>query len=187
MNKGRLVIVSGLSGAGKGTIVKRLLEKYPDQYVLSVSATTRAPRSGEREGVEYFFKTREEFEEMIREGRLLEHACYVKNYYGTPKDWVLEQIEKDKNVILEIELQGAMQVKELMSDAKLVFILPPSMEELKRRLEGRGTETAEAIEERLARAEEELKYVDKYDNTIINEDIEKSVEMLHNMIQTPKV
>ena len=185
MEKGVLVVVSGLSGAGKGTICKRLLEKYPD-YVLSVSATSRKPRKGEENGREYFFITKEEFEEMIRDGKLLEYARYVENYYGTPREWVEEQLESGKNIILEIELQGAFQIRDKIPEAVLVFILPPNMEELKRRLINRGTETMEEIEKRLERAVEEMAFVPEYDFVIVNEDVEKSVDMLHNIVRSEK-
>ena len=138
MNKGTLTVLSGFSGAGKGTLVKRLLEKY-DSYVLSISATTRAPREGEQDGREYFFRTKEEFEQMIADGALLEHACYVGNYYGTPRAWVEEQMESGKDVILEIEIQGAHNIKKQYPEALLLFVAPPSAEELVRRLVGRGT------------------------------------------------
>ena len=185
MEKGVLVVVSGLSGAGKGTICKRLLEKYPD-YVLSVSATSRKPRKGEENGREYFFITKEEFEDMIRDGKLLEYARYVENYYGTPKEWVEQQLESGKNIILEIELQGAFQIRDKIPEAVLVFILPPDMEELKRRLVNRGTETMEEIEKRLERAAEEMAFVPEYDYVIINDEVEKSVDMLHNIVRSEK-
>lgn len=185
MEKGVLVVVSGLSGAGKGTICKRLLEKYPD-YVLSVSATSRKPRKGEENGREYFFITKDEFEDMIRDGKLLEYARYVENYYGTPKEWVEQQLESGKNIILEIELQGAFQIRDKIPEAVLVFILPPDMEELKRRLVNRGTETMEEIEKRLERAAEEMAFVPEYDYVIINDEVEKSVDMLHNIVRSEK-
>lgn len=178
---GKLLIISGLSGAGKGTITRRLLEKYPDDYVLSVSATTRAPRPGETDGEDYFFKSREEFEHMIENKELLEYACYVNNYYGTPKAWVEGQLSAGRNVILEIEVQGAFQVKALMPDTVLVFVVAPTFEELRRRIITRGGVGPEELEQRLERAEEELKYKDKYDFVIVNDDVEKSVEMLHNI------
>ena len=186
MNRGILLIVSGLSGAGKGTICKRIMEKYPEYYELSVSATDRAPRPGEVHGREYFFLTTEEFEKRIAEDALLEHARYVNHYYGTPRQWVEEQMAQGKNVILEIELQGAFQVREKMPEAVLVFIMPPSMEELERRLRGRGSETEEEIRNRLQRAQEELQYVDQYDYVIVNEDVEKSVDLLHNVVLQSK-
>ena len=136
--KGILTVISGFSGAGKGTVLKRLLTKY-DNYALSISATTRAPREGEENGREYFFKTREEFEKMIAKDELIEYAMYVNNYYGTPKAYVQEQLSQGKDVILEIEVQGALKIKERFPDALLIFITPPSAGELKRRLTDRGS------------------------------------------------
>ena len=136
--EGILIVVSGFSGAGKGTIMKELLEKY-DNYALSVSATTRKPRPGEEEGKAYFFKTREEFEKMIAKDELIEYARYVENYYGTPRMYVEEQLKAGKDVILEIEIQGALKVKEKFPDTLLLFVTPPTAAELKRRLAGRGT------------------------------------------------
>ena len=137
MSKGILVVVSGFSGAGKGTVMKRLLEKY-DDYALSVSVTTRAPRPGEEDGIAYFFRSREEFEQLIREDALIEYAQYVENYYGTPRSYVEEQLSAGRNVILEIEIQGAMKVKEKIPEALLVFVTPPTVAELEKRLKGRG-------------------------------------------------
>ncbi len=185
MKKGILLIVSGLSGAGKGTICNRLMEKYP-QYVLSISATSRKPRAGETNGKEYFFISKEEFEDRLKKGLFLEHAQYVGNYYGTPKDWVENQLLQERDIILEIELQGAFQVKDKIPEAITIFILPPNMEELKNRLLKRGTETEEEIEKRMKRAEEEMDFVNRYDYVIVNEDIEKSVEMLHNIVSREK-
>lgn len=183
MNKGILVVVSGFSGAGKGTVMNRLLEKY-ENYALSVSVTTRAPRPGEEEGKSYFFRSREEFERLIREDALLEYARYVDNYYGTPKSYVQEQLEAGKDVILEIEIQGAMKIREKIPEALLVFVVPPSMEELKKRLTGRGTETEEIIRSRLARAGEEAEGMDQYDYLLVNDDLETCVDALHQMIQS---
>lgn len=185
MKKGILVVVSGLSGAGKGTICKRLLEKYPD-YVLSVSATSRKPRLGEVDGKDYFFISKEQFEEMIAQGKLLEYCQYVENYYGTPKEWVLNQLEEGKDIILEIELQGAFNVRKQYPDAVLIFVLPPDMDELKKRLITRGTETMEEIEKRLLRAQEEIEYIPQYDYVIVNDVVEKSVDMLHNIVRSEK-
>ena len=154
MSKGVLTVVSGFSGAGKGTVMKRLLEKY-ENYALSISVTTRKPREGERDGIEYFFRTREEVEAMIQEDQLLEHAEYVGNYYGTPRFYVEDMLSQGKNVILEIEIQGAMKIKEKIPEAVLVFVTPPTIEELRSRLIGRGTETADVIASRLRRAAEE--------------------------------
>lgn len=183
MSKGILVVVSGFSGAGKGTVMKRLLEKYMD-YALSVSATTRNPREGEVDGREYFFRTKEEFEKLIEEDALIEYAQYVGNYYGTPRSYVEEQLSQGKNVILEIEIQGAMKVKEKIPEALLVFVTPPTVEELKNRLVGRGTETEDVIADRLARAAEEAEGMGEYDYILVNDDLEECVENLHQIIRS---
>lgn len=182
-DRGMLAVVSGFSGAGKGTLMKRLLEKY-DCYALSVSATTRAPRDGEEHGREYFFHTKEEFEELILQDALIEYARYVDNYYGTPKSYVEKQLEAGKDVILEIEIQGALKVKEKLPDTLLLFVTPPSSEELKRRLEGRGTETPEVIASRLRRASEEAKAMPLYDYILVNDDLETCVDQMHEIIQS---
>lgn len=182
MNKGILVVLSGFSGAGKGTIMGRLLSEHGEEYALSISATTRAPREGEEEGRSYFFVTKERFEQMIRDGELLEHACYVGNYYGTPKAYVEEQMLAGKNVILEIELQGALQIRERFPETRLLFVTPPNAKELKERLTGRGTETAEQIRGRLARAVEESDYIGNYDYLIINDELDQAVEELRQVI-----
>jgi guanylate kinase len=181
MNKGILVVVSGFSGAGKGTVMKRLMEKY-DDYALSVSATTRKPRPGEEDGREYFFRTRDEFEKLIEEDALLEYAQYVENYYGTPRSYVEEQLQAGRNVILEIEIQGAMKIKEKIPEALLVFVTPPTVEELERRLTGRGTETAQVIADRLARAGEEAEGMGQYDYILVNDTVEECVDHLHQII-----
>ena len=183
MSRGVLAVVSGFSGAGKGTIMKSLMAKY-DNYALSVSATTRNPRPGEEDGREYFFRTKEEFEEMIRQDQLIEYARYVENYYGTPKAYVEEQLSAGRNVILEIEIQGARKIKKKFPEAVLVFVTAPSMEELKERLVGRGTETAEVIHQRLARAAQEAEGVDEYDYLLVNDQLEDAVDRLHNIIQS---
>ena len=185
MPKGILTVLSGFSGAGKGTAMKRLLEKY-DDYALSISATTRNPREGEVDGREYFFKATEEFEKMIAQDELIEYARYVNHYYGTPRSYVEEQLENGKDVILEIEIQGALKVKEKFPDTLLVFITPPSAKELRRRLIGRGTESMEVIEQRLARAKEEAEGIDDYDCLIVNDDLESCVDELHSVIQNEK-
>ena len=181
MSKGVLTVVSGFSGAGKGTVMKRLLEKYKN-YALSISVTTRKPREGERDGVEYFFRTREEVEEMIQNDQLLEHAEYVGNYYGTPRFYVEEMLSQGKNVILEIEIQGAMKIKEKIPEAVLVFVTPPTIEELRSRLTGRGTETADVIASRLRRAAEESEGMNDYDYILINDQVEDCVDQLHQII-----
>lgn len=183
--RGILIVVSGFSGAGKGTVMRALLEKY-DNYALSISATTRNPREGEADGREYFFKTTEEFEKMIAQDELIEYARYVNHYYGTPRSYVEEQLENGKDVILEIEIQGALKVKEKFPDTLLVFITPPSAKELRRRLIGRGTESMEVIEQRLARAKEEAEGIDDYDCLIVNDDLESCVDELHSVIQNEK-
>lgn len=183
MKKGIITILSGFSGAGKGTIVKRLVKKY-DNYALSISATTRKPRAGEENGREYFFKSVDEFEEMIKNNELIEYASYVKNYYGTPRDYVEGQLSQGKDVILEIELQGAMKVKEQNPEVVLVFVTPPSADELKKRLIGRGTEDMDTINARLKRAVYESEFMDRYDYLLINDDLETCVEELHSIIQS---
>ena len=180
--RGILIVVSGFSGAGKGTLMKRLLESY-DNYALSISATTRSPRQGETHGVEYFFKSVDEFEKMIAQDELIEYAKYVNNYYGTPKDYVVNQLEAGKDVILEIEIQGALKVKEKYPDTLLLFVTPPSAEELKARLVGRGTETMDVIESRMKRAVEESQGVENYDYLVINDELEKCVKEMHSIIQ----
>lgn len=181
MSKGILVVVSGFSGAGKGTVMKRLLEKY-DDYALSISVTTRNPRPGEEDGREYFFRKREEFEKLIQEDALIEYAQYVENYYGTPRSYVEEQLQAGRNVILEIEIQGAMKIKEKISDTVLVFVTPPTIRELKNRLVGRGTETQAVIESRLRRAAEEAEGIESYDYLLVNDVVENCVDELHEII-----
>ena len=183
--QGILLVVSGFSGAGKGTIMKALLEKY-ENYALSVSATTRSPRTGEVDGREYFFKTKEAFEEMIEQNALIEYACYVGNYYGTPRAYVEEQLALGKNVVLEIEIQGARKIKERFPEAVLLFISPPSAQELKNRLLNRGTESLEVIESRLARAAEEAVGIDEYDYFVINDVVDACVEQVHQIVQSER-
>lgn len=181
--KGILLVVSGFSGAGKGTLMKELLLRY-DNYALSVSATTRAPRKGEADGQEYFFRTKEEFETMIEQGELIEYTCYVGNYYGTPRAFVEQQMKLGKDVILEIETQGALQVKGRFPDTLLLFVTPPSVEELRKRLIERGTESMEVIEERLHKAAEEAEYMGEYDYIIVNDSLDECVEYVHHVIQS---
>ena len=182
--KGLLLVISGFSGAGKGTVVKRLLELHND-YALSISATTRSPREGEQNGREYFFKSTEEFESMIDNSELIEYAKYVSNYYGTPKAYVEEQLEAGKNVILEIEIQGAL-IKKMYPDAVLLFIMPPSAEELERRLVGRGTEDEATIKARLQRASDEAKGVENYNYIVINDKVDDCVEAIHSIVNSEK-
>ena len=180
-HQGILVVVSGFSGAGKGTLMKELLKQY-DNYALSVSATTRQPREGEKDGEDYFFVNREYFQQMIEEGRLVEYAQYVNHYYGTPRDYVEKKMAEGKDVILEIEIQGALKVKKRFPDALLIFVTPPSAGELRRRLVGRGTETIEVINARLRRAAEEASGMEAYDYLLINDEIDACVEQMHQLI-----
>ena len=182
--RGILVVISGFSGAGKGTLMKKLIDEY--DYSLSISMTTRAPRTGEVDGREYFFVTTEQFEETIKQGGLIEYANYCNNYYGTPKDYVERELDAGRDVILEIEAQGALQVKKKFPEAFLVFILTPDVETLYTRLKGRGTETDEVIDRRLHRAAEEVDLVGNYDSVVVNDDLEQSAKRLHQIIQSAK-
>ena len=181
-NKGKLVVISGFSGAGKGTLMKALMKEYGDSYALSVSATTRNPRPGEMDGVDYFFVTRDKFEQMIAEDALIEYAQYVGNYYGTPKEYVQHQLDLGTNVILEIEIQGALKIKEKFPDTVLMFVTAPDANELKNRLVGRGTETPEVIAARLSRACEESMGMEKYDYLVINDTIENGISLIDRLI-----
>lgn len=181
--RGILVVVSGFSGAGKGTLMKELVARY-DNYALSVSMTTRKPRQGEVEGESYFFVDKDTFEETIAQNGLVEYACYCGNYYGTPRRWVEEQLGSGRDVILEIEIQGALKVKEKFPKALLLFVMPPSAQELRRRLTGRGTETAEVIWSRMERAVQESEGIENYDYILVNDKLEECVEQMHAVICT---
>ena len=182
MSKGVLTVVSGFSGAGKGTVMKRLLEKY-ENYALSISVTTRKPREGERDGIEYFFKTQEEVEAMIENDEFLEYARYVDNYYGTPRFYVEEMLAKGKNVILEIEIQGAMKIKAKNSGSSSGICNPTDVSKNSAAaLTGRGTETADVIESRLRRASEEAEGMLSYDYILVNDQVEDCVDRLHQII-----
>ncbi len=180
-HKGILIVISGFSGAGKGTLMKKLVREY-DNYALSISATTRAPRTGEEDGREYFFLTKEAFEQKIAENGLIEYACYCDNYYGTPRDYVEKQLAAGRDVILEIEIQGALKIRKQFPTALLLFVMPPDAEELKRRLTGRGTETEEAVNKRMARAVEEADGIEEYDYIVVNDDLESCAKELHEII-----
>lgn len=182
---GILIVISGFSGAGKGTLMKRLISDY-DDYALSVSMTTRSPREGEVNGREYFFVSKEEFEDAIAKDNLIEHACYCDNYYGTPKAYVQEKLREGKNVILEIEVQGAMQIKKKFPEALLLFVTPPTASELERRLKNRGTETDEVIAKRLNRAIDEAKSMDCYEYLIINDKLDECVVQMNEIIKAAK-
>lgn len=184
-SEGLKIILSGPSGSGKGTIVKELIKE--SNFVVSISATTRGPRVGEEHGVHYFFREKEEFEEMIAKEELLEYANFCGNYYGTPKSFIDETIKDGTDVILEIEVQGALQVKEVYPEAIFIFIMPPTFEELKKRLVGRNTETPEVIQKRLARAEDELLHYKEYDYIVVNETIEEAATQIKEIVKAEKL
>ena len=183
MNKrGMLIVLSGPSGCGKGTVVHELLSHKKNNMVLSVSVTTRAPRVGEEDGVHYFFRTKEQVRQMIADKALLEYAEYNGNYYGTPKAPIEQWLSEGKNVLLEIEVQGAMQVMQNADDYVSIFIVAPSMETLEARLRGRGTETDDVIQGRLAAAKTELSVADRYQYMVINDEVEKAVERIEAIL-----
>ncbi|MFS0672380.1 guanylate kinase [Ornithinibacillus sp. 179-J 7C1 HS] len=181
--KGILFILSGPSGVGKGTVRKEVF-KRKTELRYSISMTTREKRPGEVDGVDYFYKTNEEFEKLIEQGKLLEYAKFVNNYYGTPKDYVLETLEKGHDVFLEIEVQGAMQVKKNFPEGVFIFLFPPSLEELKNRIINRGTENEEVILNRLKEARNEIEMMDAYDYVVVNDDVEKAVDKIQSIIQS---
>lgn len=181
--EGILIVVSGFSGAGKGTIMKELTGRH-EQYALSVSATTRTARPGEEEGKEYFFKSREEFEQMIEDGALIEYACYVGNYYGTPRAYVEEMLAKGRDVILEIEIQGARKIRKQFPNAVLLFVTTKDAQVLRERLGGRGTESREVIEQRLLRAVQESEGIEEYDYLVVNDELDACVAEIHSIIET---
>lgn len=185
MGKGVLLIISGPSGSGKGTIVERLVNELG--YVVSTSATTRNPRPNEIDGIHYFFKSIDEFEKMINEGELLEYAKFCDNYYGTPKKYVEQQLESGKNIILEIEVQGALQVKKKYNDAVLIFMMPPTLKELRKRLENRGTEDQKTIDKRINRAEEELELLPEYDYIVINDTVEEATKDIDCIVNAERM
>jgi len=184
-NKGLLIVISGPSGAGKGTICKAYLQRHPET-MLSISATTRSPRPGEIDGVNYFFKTKEEFEKIIEEGGFLEYAEVYGHYYGTPKAFVRENLMAGKDVILEIDIQGALQVKERFEEGVFIFIVPPSMKELKERIVKRGTEDPETIFRRFKSAYQELNFITRYNYVVINDAVEKAVQKIEAIIIAEK-
>jgi len=186
LSKGFLLVISGPSGSGKGTVSQALLERNKD-IVFSISATTRKPRPGEKDGVNYFFLEEEEFMKRAERGEFLEYAFVHNNYYGTPKDFVLKEIEKGEIVLLEIDVQGALQIKKNYKNVVFVFLLPPTMDELKNRIIKRGTETEEDIELRLKNAFEELDFVGEYDYFVVNDKVEDAVKDIEHIIKAEKL
>jgi guanylate kinase len=180
--RGLLIVLSGPSGVGKGTVRKALFSQPDIQLQYSISVTTRKPREGEVDGVDYFFKTREEFEEMIRQDQLLEWAEYVGNYYGTPIEYVEKTLNEGKDVFLEIEVQGALKVREVFPEGLFIFLMPPSLSELKNRIVTRGTESEELIENRLKVAKEEIEMMDAYDYVVENDKVELAVERIKAIV-----
>ncbi|MDY4970252.1 MAG: guanylate kinase [Lachnospiraceae bacterium] len=182
--RGKVTVVSGFSGAGKGTLMEGLQKNYPGRYALSVSVTTRKPREGEVDGISYHFKTQEEFDRLIEENYFIEYARYVDNSYGTPGPFVEQNLEVGRDVILEIELQGALIAREKYPDAKLIFVTAKDADTLIDRLTGRGTETEEKIRKRLLRAVDEADGIENYDYILINGDLQESIGRLHEVIQS---
>ena len=183
MNK-KLFVISGCSGVGKGTVIDEFMKRNSSDFILSVSCTTRNPRPNEINGVNYFFISKEEFEQNIKDGKFLEYASFAGNYYGTKQKYVQQKMDEGYNVLLEIDTQGALQVKENMPESILIFIAPPSVEELEHRLRGRHTEDEETIQKRLAQVKIELERSQKYDYTVINDNIERAVEEIESIVRT---
>ena len=182
--RGLLIVLSGPSGVGKGTVRAAIFSKEEQKFVYSISATTRLPRTGETDGVDYFFKTREEFEQMIQNKQLLEYAEYVGNYYGTPLEYVENTLATGKDVFLEIDVQGAIQVRELMPDGVFIFLTPPDLNELESRIVNRGTDSDEVIAKRMKTAREELELMKYYDYSVVNDTVDHAVQKIEAIIQT---
>jgi guanylate kinase len=185
MSNGLLIVLSGPSAAGKGTVCKALLKRHPE-IALSVSCTTRLPRLGELEGVNYFFKSKEEFKRLIGQDEFLEYACVYGNYYGTPQSFVAKKLDRGDDVLLEIDVQGALKAKKLFPDGVFIFLVPPSMEELERRIRGRATESEEQIRIRLSKAKSEMAQVERYDYVIVNDVVERVVDEIESIIEAEK-
>jgi guanylate kinase len=182
--RGLLIVLSGPSGVGKGTVRKAIFESDANDFQYSVSMTTRNKREGEIEGVDYYFRTREEFEALIEAGEMLEYAEYVGNYYGTPLSYVQKTLDKGKDVFLEIEVQGAKQVKEKVPDGVFIFLTPPDLAELRSRITGRGTDSAEVIDERMRVAREEIEMMALYDYAVVNDEVPKAVQRIREIISS---
>ncbi|MGE6631346.1 guanylate kinase [Bacillus sp. NPDC077027] len=180
--RGLLIVLSGPSGVGKGTVRQAIFSQEDTKFEYSISVTTRKPREGERNGVDYFFKTREEFEDMMKHKKLLEWAEYVGNYYGTPVDYVEQTLREGKDVFLEIEVQGALQVREAFPEGLFIFLAPPSLSELQNRIVTRGTESEELIQNRMAAAKEEIEMMDAYDYVVENDDVELACERIKAIV-----
>lgn len=180
--RGLLIVLSGPSGVGKGTVRKALFEKDDNQFEYSISMTTRQMREGEVEGVDYFFRSKAEFEQLIAEGKMLEYAEYVGNYYGTPLDYVNKTLDEGKDVFLEIEVQGAMKVKEKVPDGVFIFLTPPDFSELKSRIVNRGTDELSVIEQRMSKAKEEIEMMRHYDYAVVNDEVELAVNRIKKII-----
>ncbi len=182
---GLLIVMSGFSGAGKGTLLKSVMSQY-DNYVFSVSMTTRSPREGEVDGKDYFFVDRQTFEKTIEEDGLVEHAEYCGNYYGTPKSYIEKKLKEGKNVILDIEVMGATQIKKKFPNALMIYVVPPSIKILRERLGKRGSETKEVIDKRLLKAKEECEYISDYEYIIVNDDLEEAKKKFINIVDTAR-
>lgn len=180
--KGLLIVLSGPSGVGKGTVCAALRKRENENLIYSVSATTRQPREGEKDGINYFFKTHEQFQEMIKKDALLEWAEYVGNYYGTPRQFVNNMLNEGKDVILEIEVQGALQVKEKFPEGIFIFLAPPDLKELRSRITGRGTETEESISNRMEAARGEIELMDKYNYVVVNDEVDKACQRIEAIV-----
>ena len=185
-SKGLLIVISGPSGAGKGTICRELLRSYSEDLELSISATTRQPREGEAEGINYFFKEKPEFISMAENGEFIEYAKVHDNYYGTPKKYVMDKLEEGKSVILEIDVQGGMKVRHVFDEAVFIFILPPSFTELRKRITGRGTETEQDICKRMKNAIEEINHVHNYDYVVVNDDVKDAAARINCILTAEK-
>ena len=182
--QGLLIVLSGPSGVGKGTVRKHLFDHYNNDFDFSISMTTRLKRAGEVEGVDYFFRTKEEFEQYIKEDRLLEYANYVGNYYGTPIDYVQETLDSGRDVFLEIEVQGALKVKKRMPEGIFIFLSPPDLDELKARIENRGTDNAGVIAQRMDKAVEELQLIEYYDYVVENDSVDEAARKIRSIIES---